>query len=94
MPYTKDELQEAVKKWCKNIDREIAQQILVDGGHISRNPATLLMFLRHLIDIRSALKNSNEDISEIIQHTIDKISPLEHKLRSLIYYNLISLPLA
>ena len=65
-----------LKKWCKNIDREIAQQILVDGGHISRNPATLLMFLRHLIDIRSALKNSNEDISEIIQHTIDKISPM------------------
>jgi len=65
-----------INRWCKHLDREITKQILVDGGHISRSPNTLISCLRHLIDIRLALKNSNEEISEKIQNAIDRISPM------------------
>jgi len=65
-----------INRWCKQLDREITKQILVDGGHISRSPNTLIAFLRHLIDIRAALKISNEEISEKIINAIDRISPM------------------
>ena len=61
---------------CKHLDREITTQILGDGGHTSRSPIIELELLRHLIDIRAALKNSNEEVSGCLQNAIDKIAPM------------------
>lgn len=61
---------------CKNLDREIETQIFSDGGHTSRNPAKQVELLRHLIDIRAALKHSNEEVSECLQNAIDKVAPM------------------
>lgn len=61
---------------CRHLDREIATQILGDGGHTSRNPVIGVELLQHLIDIRAALKHSNEEVSEYLQNAIDKIAPM------------------
>ena len=61
---------------CKHLDRELVTQILGDGGHITRNPIIEVELLRHLIDIRTALKHSNEEISGYLQNAIDKIAPM------------------
>jgi len=61
---------------CRHLDREIATQILGDGGHTSRNPVIGVELLQHLIDIRAALKHSNEEVSKYLQNAIDKIAPM------------------
>ncbi len=61
---------------CKHLDREIAAQVLGDGGHPSRNPIVEVELLRHLIDIRTALKNSNEEVSRHLENAIDKVAPM------------------
>ena len=61
---------------CKHLDREIAAQILGDGGHTSRNPIVEVELLRHLIDIRTALKNSNEEVPKYLEGAIDKVAPM------------------
>jgi uncharacterized heparinase superfamily protein len=61
---------------CKHLDREIGAQILGDGGHTSRNPIVEVELLRHLIDIRTALKNSNEEVSKYLEDAIDKVAPM------------------
>ena len=38
---------------CDFLQRQIAVEILPDGGHISRNPSAQLHMLRHLVDIRN-----------------------------------------
>src|SRR5438552_10279600 len=40
----------------KTMEREIAAQILPDGGHVSRNPSLQLQVLQDLIDIRAVLQ--------------------------------------
>ena len=71
---TKNQRQQV--RWCKMLDREISSQILGDGGHVSRNPTAQLALLRHLIDIKSALKDAKEEISPNLQNAIDKIAPM------------------
>jgi len=63
-------------RWRRHLDREIATQILGDGGHTSRSPIVEIELLRHLIDIRTALKNSKEEGSGCLQNAIDKIAPM------------------
>jgi uncharacterized heparinase superfamily protein len=38
---------------CDLLQRQIAAEILPDGGHASRNPSAQLHILRHLVDIRN-----------------------------------------
>jgi uncharacterized heparinase superfamily protein len=71
---TKDSRQ--LSRWVKQLDREIEAQILGDGGHVSRSPAIELALLRHLIDIRSALRDAKEDVSHALQTAIDKTAPM------------------
>jgi uncharacterized heparinase superfamily protein len=49
---------------------EINRQILPDGGHIERNPTTHTQVLRHLIDIRAALRCAGLAIPESISQAI------------------------
>ncbi len=41
---------------CDLLQRQLAAEILPDGGHISRNPSAQLHILRHLVDIRNVLE--------------------------------------
>ena len=49
---------------------ELNRQILPDGGHIERNPATHVQVLRHLIDVRSALRCAGLAIPDSISQAI------------------------
>jgi len=54
---------------------QIKEQILPDGGHISRNPEASFEFLLCLVDLRSALIAARIEIPEELQHAIDRIAP-------------------
>jgi len=51
---------------CDLLQRQIAAEILPDGGHISRNPSTQLHILRHLVDIRNVLNLADIRLPESI----------------------------
>lgn len=57
------------------LDRELPRQILPDGGHIERCPAVQLAMLRHMIDLRAALRTARHDIPDALQHAIDRMTP-------------------
>lgn len=49
---------------------ELNRQVLPDGGHVERNPATHTQVLRHLIDIRAALRCAGLAIPESVTQSI------------------------
>ena len=54
----------------------IDEQVLADGGHISRNPAKQLSILRDLVDIRLAFRDAKIETPTELQIAIDKMAPL------------------
>lgn len=54
---------------------ELHAEILPDGGHVERNPLSLLMALRNLIDIRAILRAGAHEVPEKLQHAIDRMAP-------------------
>jgi len=54
---------------------QIKEQILPDGGHISRSPNATFEFLLCLVDLRSALISAKIEVPEELQHAIDRIAP-------------------
>lgn len=57
------------------IFREIKEQILPDGAHISRCPQATFEFLQILVDLRTALTAARLDMPPELQHAIDRIAP-------------------
>ncbi len=55
---------------------ELPRQILPDGGHIERNPTSHALVLRHLIDIRAALRAAGFAVPDIVQHSIHVMAPM------------------
>lgn len=51
---------------CDLLQRQIAAEILPDGGHISRNPSTQLHVLRHLVDIRNVFAEAGIRLPDTI----------------------------
>ncbi len=65
----------------KLLERACAQQILADGGHISRNPAIQTEVLRHLVDTRSALLAGQREVPAFLMAAIDRTAPFLRMLR-------------
>ena len=59
----------------KGILKEIGEQILPDGGHISRSPQAAFFFMQMLVDLRTALTSAKVEMPEELQHAIDRIAP-------------------
>ncbi|MEA1938964.1 MAG: heparinase II/III family protein, partial [Pseudomonadota bacterium] len=57
------------------LEPEIAHQILPDGMHAARSPEIHLMVLRHLIDLRNALKVGRMDVPDWLGTTIERMAP-------------------
>lgn len=66
----------ALDRSLRTLGEEIERQILGDGGNIMRNPSYQLDCLRHMIDIRSALRNGQQEVPHWIQTTIDRMAPM------------------
>jgi uncharacterized heparinase superfamily protein len=56
--------------------RELARQILADGGHIQRCPSLQMSVLRDLIDIRGALMAAQSPVAGEVQQAIDRMAPM------------------
>ncbi|MEX2642348.1 MAG: heparinase II/III family protein [Acetobacterales bacterium] len=60
----------------RQLEQEIEQQILPDGGHVERDPSRHLIVLRDLIDMRTALLAGNYPPPASLVSAIDKLGPM------------------
>ncbi len=67
--------EERLEQACSGILHQIREQILPDGGHISRSPQATFEFLQCLVDLRAALIFAGTELPEELQHAIDRIAP-------------------
>ncbi len=58
------------------LEREIDQQVLADGGHVTRNPTALFRSLKALISVRAALTGLHQEVPPPIMNAIDRMTPL------------------
>lgn len=63
------------------LERAVERQILPDGGHVSRDPATQATVLRDLVDLRSALLAAGEHPPTFLLAGIDRAAPFLRMLR-------------
>ncbi|MEC7577363.1 MAG: heparinase II/III family protein [Pseudomonadota bacterium] len=54
--------------------RGLKDQILLDGGHVSRSPAALVPLLCATHDVRMALQNAHEKIPLLLQNSIERMN--------------------
>jgi uncharacterized heparinase superfamily protein len=73
------------------IETELPEQILLDGGHRSRNPSVQLDVLRDLVDTRAALRAGHIEIPAALQDAIERMAPMlrffRHGDRKLALFN-------
>lgn len=60
---------------CDLLQRQMAAEILPDGGHISRSPTAQLHILRHLIDIRNVFELADIGLPESIHAGLAAMLP-------------------
>jgi uncharacterized heparinase superfamily protein len=58
------------------LETAIADNILPDGGHASRNPATLLSLLLDLVPLRSAIVAAREPLPQRLNAGIERMLPM------------------
>lgn len=57
------------------LERELQQQILADGGHISRSPEILLRTLCDMLMLRDAIRARGQNVPNFLQQQIDRMAP-------------------
>ncbi len=70
-----DEGEPRLEQAFQGILHQIKEQILPDGGHMSRCPQSTFEFLQILVDLRTALTAAKVEMPEELQHAIDRIAP-------------------
>lgn len=60
----------------EQLKRLMAEEILPDGGHISRSPARHLLVLRYLIDIRNLFRAAEIEVPEPLRAAITAMVPV------------------
>lgn len=68
--------QKLLERSLEELSEEIERQVLGDGGTVLRNPSRQLDYVRHMIDIRSALRNAQQEVPHWVQTTIDRMAPM------------------
>ncbi|WP_019222962.1 heparinase II/III family protein [Bartonella rattaustraliani] len=63
------------KKVQSFLIEELSQQILVDGGHISRSPIILLNLLSDLLSLRHLFMHSNETAPRTLVDSVERMLP-------------------
>jgi uncharacterized heparinase superfamily protein len=59
----------------KLLANELQSQVLADGCHASRSPGVHMTVLRHLIDIRAALRVARLKVPDFLQNAIERMAP-------------------
>jgi len=65
-----------VKQAARRLDRELAIQVLPDGGHISRSPAAILEALTDLLPLRQAFASHGSQPSRTLISAVDRMMPM------------------
>ena len=65
----------ALRSATRNLGEELDRQILPDGGHISRNPLTVLEILADLLPLRQTYANQAETPPAALINAIDRMLP-------------------
>ena len=65
-----------VRQASKRLDYELTQQILPDGGHISRNPGAVIDILADLLPVRQAFNARGIAPSQAMMNAIDRMMPM------------------
>jgi uncharacterized heparinase superfamily protein len=60
----------------KSLVRELAVQILPDGGHLSRSPSLQLRVLQDLIDARAVLRSAQIEVPAALKDVIERMAPM------------------
>lgn len=60
----------------ERLETAIAEQILPDGGHVSRNPVTLLKLLLDLVPLRSAIIAAREPLPQRLNAGLERMLPM------------------
>jgi uncharacterized heparinase superfamily protein len=61
--------------------RELARQLLPDGGHVSRDPTTLLEIFADLVALHATLESTSQPVPEFLRNALDRIAPMMRMLR-------------
>jgi uncharacterized heparinase superfamily protein len=61
--------------------QELDRQLLPDGGHVSRDPSTLLEIFADLVCLHSTLESAAHPIPEFLRRALDRIAPMIRMLR-------------
>lgn len=65
-----------VKQASRALDAELQKQVLPDGGHVSRNPGTLIDLLVDLLPLRQAFTARGIQPSRALMAVIDRMMPM------------------
>jgi uncharacterized heparinase superfamily protein len=66
----------ALQRALQLLTREAEQQVLADGGHVSRSPEGQFAALKYFVDARAALIASHIEIPAALQQAIDRAAPI------------------
>ncbi|MBY0532368.1 MAG: heparinase II/III family protein [Xanthobacteraceae bacterium] len=68
--------QRLLQQSAKRLIHELRQQILPDGGHVSRNPGTLIEILIDLLPLRQTFDARNVQAPTILSASIERMIPM------------------
>jgi uncharacterized heparinase superfamily protein len=71
-----DDSDRALSLACDLITRQLATEILPDGGHVSRNPSVHLHILKHIVELRGVFKAASLEAPEAIRTAIAAMTPV------------------
>ncbi len=63
-------------RWLDLLSAEIDAQVATDGGHLTRSPAVQFAILRHLVELRTLLRDSGIETPQAVQNAIDRMAPM------------------
>jgi len=58
------------------LDAELRRQVLPDGGHVERNPSTLLAVFRDAVELRGLLHGAGREVPQGLLGAIDRMAPM------------------
>ncbi|MGO4706685.1 heparinase II/III family protein [Microvirga sp. 2MCAF38] len=74
-------LEGSLRRASRLLTRELERQILVDGGHASRNPQIVVDLLFDLLPLRQMFASREVDTPEALLHAIDRMLPMVRLFR-------------
>ena len=63
------------------LEQESEDQILPDGGHISRNPQNQLKYLKALLEVKEALIAAHVDVPNWMKSIVERMVPMTRAMR-------------